>query len=127
LSRTRGNRGAKMSPVFSHPKDYWSASLSRLRCDKKNDKHLAEAPVSQLEGILLATLGGKVIYPDTLEGQSLRASVDKRQLAQQAREKEDFPVAGSLSLPCARSASNGIVRLFGQNAVGVYVALDSNL
>jgi hypothetical protein len=26
-----------------------------------------------------------------------------------------------------RSASNGIVRLFGQYAVGVYVALDSNL
>lgn len=37
LSRTRRSHGAKLSHVYSLPKDYWSASLSLLRCGKKNN------------------------------------------------------------------------------------------
>jgi hypothetical protein len=40
LSRTRKNRGAKLSVVSSHPKDCWSVSLSHPCCEKGNRSRL---------------------------------------------------------------------------------------
>lgn len=41
LLRTGKSPGAKLSPVSSHQKDCWSASLSLLRCAKRNSRDRA--------------------------------------------------------------------------------------